>query len=102
VLILNGDYLTARLEDKRLEPARKPAAHWQVVIERSAFPTPNALKQVLGQTDFIGNGRAVFNIGGNKYRLIATVDYKAQALFIHFFGTHAEYDKIDPYTVTTP
>jgi len=48
---------------------------------------------------FIANSRVVFNIGGNKYRLVTVVDYRRQALFIKFIGTHAEYDKIDVETV---
>jgi mRNA interferase HigB len=41
----------------------------------------------------------VFNIGGNKYRLIAAVDDVAHGLLIRFIGTHAEYYRVDPKTV---
>ncbi|MFZ0694964.1 MAG: type II toxin-antitoxin system HigB family toxin [Alphaproteobacteria bacterium] len=51
------------------------------------------------QRDILKGGRAVFNIKGNDYRLIASVQYQAGALAIRFFGTHAEYDKVDAETV---
>jgi len=40
----------------------------------------------------------VFNISGNNYRLIVSIDYERQAMFIKFIGAHAEYDKIDAET----
>jgi mRNA interferase HigB len=45
------------------------------------------------------NQRVVFNIGGNKYRLIVAVDYRRQVVFIRFIGTHAQYDTIDAEVV---
>jgi mRNA interferase HigB len=43
----------------------------------------------------IGEGRVVFNIKGNAYRLVVLIDYEFQIIFIRFIGTHREYDKID-------
>jgi mRNA interferase HigB len=47
----------------------------------------------------IKGGRVVFNVKGNDYRVIASIDFQYQAVFIKFVGTHADYDKIDPETV---
>lgn len=47
------------------------------------------------QCQFLANNRVVFNISGNKYRLIVKVDYDFQVIFIRFIGSHAEYDKVD-------
>ena len=41
------------------------------------------------------NNRVVFNIGGNKYRLVVAVDYQRQTLFVRFVGTHRQYDAIN-------
>jgi mRNA interferase HigB len=43
----------------------------------------------------LANNRAVFNIGGNKYRLVVAIHYRGQRVFIRFIGTHGEYDNID-------
>lgn len=49
--------------------------------------------------DFVGDNRVIFDIDGNKYRLIVHVAYPFRRMLIKFFGTHAEYDRIDPETV---
>ncbi len=51
------------------------------------------------KTPIVGNDRVVFNIKGNAYRLVVTVDYQREIVFIKWLGTHAEYDKIDVKTV---
>ena len=56
---------------------------------KAAYPKPSILKA----------GRAVFNIKGNDFRLIARIQYQAGVLAIRFFGTHSEYDKINAETV---
>jgi len=47
----------------------------------------------------VGDGRVVFNIKGNSYRLVVAIDYRAQIVFIKWLGTHLQYDKIDVRTV---
>jgi mRNA interferase HigB len=49
--------------------------------------------------DILANDHVVFNIGGNKYRLVVTVHYRGKRVFIRFIGSHAEYDRIDAATV---
>lgn len=49
--------------------------------------------------DFVADNRIIFDISGNKYRLIVHVAYPFRRVLIKFVGTHAEYDKIDPETV---
>ncbi|MEZ8082843.1 type II toxin-antitoxin system HigB family toxin [Enterovibrio norvegicus] len=50
-------------------------------------------------TSFVGNNRVVFNIHGNRYRLIVAVKYKFSMAYIRFVGTHAQYDKVDAATI---
>ena len=57
------------------------------------------IKQMFPSADYVKNGRYVFNIGGNKYRLVAVVIFVAGVMNIRFIGTHAEYDKIDCSTI---
>lgn len=53
------------------------------------------IKLTFNSVDYVGNNRYVFNIKGNKYRLIAIISFNAQKVYIRFIGTHAEYDKIN-------
>ena len=58
------------------------------------------VKSMFGTTvDFIADNRIVFDIGGNKYRLIVRVSYEYRQVLIKFVGTHAEYDRIDARSV---
>ncbi len=47
----------------------------------------------------VGGNRVIFNMGGNKYRLVVKMAYKCGTLFVRFVGTHEEYDTIDPETI---
>ena len=53
------------------------------------------MRNYSNSVDYVGNQRYVFNIKGNKYRLVAAVKFKAKLVYIRFVGTHDEYDKID-------
>lgn len=53
------------------------------------------LKRAFSGVDYVGNNRYVFNIKGNKYRVVAIVLFGPQKVFIRFIGTHAQYDKIN-------
>ena len=58
------------------------------------------MKRVFGiNVDIIRNNRAVFDIKDNEFRLIAEINYRRQAVFIRFLGTHATYDKVDATTI---
>lgn len=61
--------------------------------------TPQDIKARYASVSFLAGRRVVFNIKGNDYRLVVSVAYAQQALFIKFIGTHAEYDRIDAQTV---
>jgi len=69
--------------------------HWISIIEEVEWKSHNDLKLDFPTADYVGNGRYVFNIQGNNYRLIAIVIYIEGYLKIRFIGTHADYDKID-------
>jgi len=65
---------------------------WYGVVRKATWKTPAKLKQVYHNADLVGR-RTVFNIAGNKYRLIARVNYQSQRVFVLHLLTHAEYDK---------
>ena len=57
------------------------------------------VKSTYRSASICGNNRVVFNIGGNKYRLVVEMQYRAGIAWIKFIGTHAQYDKIDVESV---
>jgi mRNA interferase HigB len=69
--------------------------HWYKKMKRSTPESVNDVKRIFNNTDYIGNDRFVFNICGNKYRLIAVIFISTQIILIRFIGTHEEYDRID-------
>ena len=79
--------------------ARQPLQAWYADVKHADWKSPSDIKAAYRNASFLANNRVVFNIKGNDYRLIASVQYQAGALAIRFFGTHAEYDKIDAETV---
>ena len=55
----------------------------------------NELKEQYKNASIVGDGKVVFNIKGNTYRLVVWIDYEYKVIFIRFIGTHKQYDKID-------
>jgi len=68
---------------------------WYKEMEKAGYRNPNQLKSDFPSVSILDNGRFVFNIKGNKYRLIVKINFDYQILWIRFVGTHSEYDKID-------
>ncbi|MDO8952414.1 MAG: type II toxin-antitoxin system HigB family toxin [Draconibacterium sp.] len=68
---------------------------WYHDVKSSDWKNANELKQRYKNASIVGDGRVVFNIKGNTYRLVVSVDYIFQVMFIRFIGTHGQYDKID-------
>ena len=72
---------------------------WYYYAKVSEWKSPQELKQQCKHASIIGEGRVVFNIKGNAYRLIVAIDYEFQVVYIRFIGTHKEYEKIDAKTI---
>lgn len=68
---------------------------WYREAKHAQWRTPADIKAQYRQASIVGNNRAVFNICGNKYRLVVEFHYASGIGFIRFINTHAEYDKID-------
>lgn len=75
--------------------AQKPLRAWRSIIEKSRFATPAELKAVFPSASFVGHHRTVFNVGGNKYRLVADVRYDLKRVYIRRMLTHEDYNDID-------
>ena len=87
-----------KLEDlkKRHAETIKHLDRWLQIVTREQWKTPHDIENQLPTARALGGGsdRHVFNIMGNKYRLIVRVDFDLSVAEIRFAGTHAEYDKL--------
>lgn len=75
--------------------ARQPLNDWYQEVERADWDTPNRITSRFASASILRNNRVVFNIKGNRYRLVVHVLYHRRRVYIRFVGTHAEYDAID-------
>jgi len=83
-------------ENADSEPSLRSWYHDAKIAE---WKSSNVIKQQYKNASIIGEGRVVFNIKGNDYRLVVAIDYDFQVIFIRFIGTHKQYDKIDAKTI---
>lgn len=81
------------------EDSEEQLKAWYQEARKATWSSPNEVKEQFRNVSIIGNNRLVFNICGNKYRLIVKINYVAQWIFIRFVGTHKEYDMIDATTI---
>jgi mRNA interferase HigB len=91
---------TLRTFWERHPQAELPVRNWYAVASRAAWQTPADIKRQFGASvDFVADNRIIFDLGGNKYRLVVHVAYRYGRVLVKFIGTHAEYDRIDPETI---
>jgi mRNA interferase HigB len=72
--------------------AKQAIEAWYTVVRKARWNSLEEVKTVYRDAEAVGNF-TVFNIKGNKYRLIVGIDYESQTIFYKYFLTHAEYDK---------
>ncbi|CAN7332178.1 type II toxin-antitoxin system HigB family toxin [Rhizobium sp. LjRoot254] len=93
-------FSTLRLFWQRHPQAEGPLRAWFNIASRADWTSPADIKRDYGSNvDFVGDNRVIFDIAGNKYRLIVRVAYQWKSLQIKFVGTHSEYDKINAETI---
>jgi mRNA interferase HigB len=99
MIVIGTDVVERHLADhagcKGIRVARSQYDAWLAIVSRAEWRNPEDVKTSYPRASILKAGRAVFKIKGNDYRLVARVQYQAGVLAIRFFGTHAEYDKID-------
>jgi len=79
--------------------AREPTLAWYRHALAADWRSPAEVKRDFRTASVLRDGRVVFNIAGNKYRLVVWVNYAYRVVYIRFIGTHAQYDKIDVQTI---
>jgi mRNA interferase HigB len=93
------NYLADHAGHKGTKAARSQYEAWLDIVGRAQWSNPEDVKTSYPKASILKAGRVIFNIKGNDYRLVAALQYRAGTLMIRFFGTHAEYDRIDAETV---
>jgi mRNA interferase HigB len=80
--------------------AETPSKIWYGAASKAIWKSPADVKLLFGgSVDFVGDNRGIFDIAGNKYRLIVHISYDYRRVLVKFIGTHAESDKIDAESV---
>jgi len=103
MIVIGTDVVESYLADhaghKGIKAARTQYEAWLDIATRANWRNPEDVKASYPKASILKAGRVVVNIKGNDYRLVAAVQYRAGALAIRFFGSHAEYDRVDAETV---
>lgn len=79
--------------------AKEALQAWHAEAEEAEWKSFAEIKAHYNSADLLTSNRVVFDIKGNRYRLIVKIHYNAGRIFIRFVGTHAEYDKINAATI---
>ncbi len=91
VQILGKDILSAF--QRKHAAAEKPLSAWRAFVERADWKTTADVKRDFVTASFLSRNRIVFNIGGNKFRLLVTAVFCKGRVLVEKIGTHAEYDR---------
>jgi mRNA interferase HigB len=79
--------------------SEQPLKAWFKEAKAANWAQPQDVKRMHGSASIVANNRVVFNIGGNKNRMVVKINYDCGIAYIRYVGTHAEYDRIDVETV---
>tara|TARA_R110002020_G_scaffold391452_3_gene601843 strand:+ start:1258 stop:1572 length:315 start_codon:yes stop_codon:yes gene_type:complete len=72
---------------------------WYAVTRKSDWKTPGEVKATYGNASILQEGRVVFNIAGNNYRLIVWINFPYRVVYVRFVGTHRQYDTVDAQNI---
>ena len=86
-------------EQPAYKDAKAPLESWYEEAIKTNWTTPQQIKAQYAHASICANNRVIFNIGGNKYRLVVEIQYRAGIAWVKFVGTHTQYDKINVETI---
>lgn len=75
--------------------AEIPLKEWYIKVEKANWTNFNDIKRDFSSADYVGNQKYVFNIKGNKHRLIVAIKFTPGIVYIRFVGTHSEYSRLN-------
>ncbi len=79
--------------------AHNPVMAWYRQVKRADWANPADVKRTIRSASILKDGRAVFNIAGNKYRIVVWINYPYRVVYTRFIGTHRQYDRINAQTI---
>lgn len=81
------------------QDARVPLEAWYYEAKHAHWASPTGVKDQYRSASILKNNRVIYNIAGNKYRLVVGINYGSKTVFVRFMGTHKKYDKINAETI---
>jgi mRNA interferase HigB len=78
---------------------RQALQAWYADVKSAMWESPADIKKTYHNASLVANNRIVFNIKGNRYRLVVAIQYEVGIVYIRFVGTHQEYNRIDAATI---
>jgi mRNA interferase HigB len=79
--------------------AKEPMMAWYRQARAADWRSPTDIKRDLRSASILKDGRVVFNLAGNKYRIVVWINYDYRIVYVRFIGTHRQYDAIDAQTI---
>jgi mRNA interferase HigB len=79
--------------------APEPVMAWHRQVRQADWAKPADVKRDLRSASILKDGRVVFNIAGNKYRIVVWINYPYRVVYIRFIGTHRQYDAVDAQSI---
>ena len=86
-------------EHPECRDAEGPTLAWYRDVLRADWAKPSDLKGQFGTASVLQDGRVVFNIAGNKYRIVTWINYSYKIVYIRFIGTHKQYGGVNAQTI---
>jgi mRNA interferase HigB len=83
----------------RYADVREPLMAWYRQARAADWATPADVKREVRTASILKDGRVVFNVAGNKYRIVVWINYPYRVVYVRFIGIHREYDRIDATTI---
>jgi mRNA interferase HigB len=97
--VITKGALQAYWKGRGREDAEQPLKAWYAEASKAVWRSPEDIKAKYRSASFVADNRVVFNIAGNRHRLVVHLNYELKILLVKFIGTHREYDAIDAATV---
>jgi len=97
--IIKVKTLSTFWSDPEFSDSEEPLKSWYAIAKNADWANPLDVKNQFGTASIVKDNRVVFNIAGNKYRLIVKFNYEYKVGYIRFVGTHKQYDAVDAETI---